>query len=101
MHRSAGACPPRFLNLRGKRSQPRDHEWLLSRPTRGEGQALALREGEVLFVTVARGPVPRDLPRAPVTVVRERLLPNGSRSGDLDLQAWRANDGEGQALALR
>ena len=27
--------------------------------------------------------------------------PERSRSGDLDLQAWRANDGEGQALALR
>ena len=62
-YRSAGACPPRSTDLGEKRPQPRNHEWLLSRPTRGEGQALALREGEVLFVPVARGPVPRDLNR--------------------------------------
>ena len=29
-----------------------------------------------LFLTVARGPVPRECPRAPVTVVRDRLIPN-------------------------
>ena len=68
---------------------------------RGTGPRPTVNGGDFLLVTVARGPVPRDRPRAPVTVVRERLLPNGSRSGDLDLQAWQANDGEGQALALR
>ena len=31
---------------------------------------------------VARGPVPRDRPRAPETVVRERLLPNGALGGE-------------------
>ena len=29
----------------------------------GEGQALALRCGDAVFFTVARGPVPRDLQR--------------------------------------
>ena len=49
---------------------------------------------DFLFLTVAREPVPRDLQRAPVTVVRDRLIPNRSRSfgkdartsDDLDLQ---------------
>ena len=34
-------------------------------------------------------------------VGQDRQSPNGSRAGALALQAWRANDGEGQALALR
>ena len=52
-YRSAGACPPRSFG----------------RPQHGEGQALALRGRETVFrprnrpVTVARGPVPRDLYR--------------------------------------
>ena len=61
-------------------------------------------EGWVAFCFVERGPVPRELHRHDVcfpSVVRDRPIPNGSRSGDLDLQAWRENDGEGQALALR
>ena len=41
----------------------------------------------------------------PTSVVRERPLPNGSGSGDPDLQKERRSDskthGEGQALALR
>ena len=41
--RSAGACPPRSLDLCGKRPQPRDPGCLSLRPTHGEGQALALR----------------------------------------------------------
>ena len=60
---------------------------------------------KICFFTVARGPVPRDRPRAPVTVVRERPLPNGSGSGDPELQGDEGFDskthGEGQALALR
>ena len=42
--RSAGACPPRVLDLRENR-QPR----LFPRPRHGEGQALALREGAAFF----------------------------------------------------
>ena len=42
-YRSAGACPPRSLDLCGKRPQPRDPGCLLLRPVHGEGQALALR----------------------------------------------------------
>ena len=42
-HRSAGACPPRSLNLCGKRPKPRDHGGLLLRSVHDEGQALALR----------------------------------------------------------
>ena len=38
------------------------------------------------FFIVARGPVPRDRPHAPVTVVRDRLIPNRSKSVDLALQ---------------
>ena len=80
--------------------------------------------------TVARGPVPRDRPRALVTVVRDRLIPNRSRSGELPTENGlyrsagpvprdlptetknarskgpgrllsRPGHGEGQALALR
>ena len=86
-----------------------------------------------VFFTVARGPVPRDrwdartmardrvshrptvietrrslLPGciAPTSVVRDRPIPNGSGSGDPDLQgrgmrSARQTHGEGQALALR
>ena len=71
-NRRAGACPPRGLKNR--------------------------------FFFVARGPVPRDLHRPDVcfsSVVCDRLITNRSESDDLDLQAWRADDGEGQALALR
>ncbi len=39
------------------------------------------------------GPVLRDLSRAPVTVVREHLLPNGSRAGALALQRGGAHAG--------
>ena len=59
--RSAGACPPRSTDRNEKRPQPRDYGRLLSRPTHGEGQALALRWEEGLLGAVARGPVPRDL----------------------------------------
>ena len=54
-YRSAGACPPRSLDLCGKRPQPRDHGCLRLRPVHGEGQALALRKGAAFFI-VARGP---------------------------------------------
>ena len=40
----------------------------------------------------------------PTSVVRERPLPNGSESGDPELQGMRSDSkthGEGQALALR
>ena len=49
----------------------------------GEGQALALRYAARFFFTVARGPVPRERSRAPETVVRARLLPNGQERGRL------------------
>ena len=58
----------------------------------GQDQAILTYEGlpVLIFPTpsghVVRGPVPRDRPRTPVTVVRDRLIPNGSRSGDLALQ---------------
>ena len=95
---------------------------------RGTGPRPTGKGDDFLFLTVARGPVPRDHPRAPVTVVRDRLISNGSRSGDLDLQRrdklsvpprsaalgekrpqlrehgcflLRPGHGEGQALALR
>ena len=42
-YRSAGACPPRSLDLCGKRPQPSDPGCLRLRPGHGEGQALALR----------------------------------------------------------
>ena len=51
--RSAGACPPRSLDLRENRT-PRP----FPRPRHGEGQALALREGAAFFFTAARGPGP-------------------------------------------
>ena len=57
-YRSAGACPPRSLNRCGKRPQPRDHGWLLRRPAHGEGQALALREGEAFFCHRSAGACP-------------------------------------------
>ena len=62
--------------------------------------------GVVEYVVVKRGGFINLSPLrgwriGPTSVVRDRPIPNGSRSGDLDLQAWRASDGEGQALALR
>ena len=75
-YRSAGACPPRSSG----------------RPQHGEGQALALRE-----IETGRSLLPEGI--GPISVVRERLLPNGSGSGDPDLQIMQ--HGEGQALALR
>ena len=69
-HRSAGACPPRSLECASD----------------GEGQALALREIETGKEEIETG---RSLLRGcigPISVVRERPLPNGSGSGDPDLQ---------------
>ena len=40
-NRSAGAWPPRTLDLGEKRPQPKNHGRLLLRPMHGEGQALA------------------------------------------------------------
>ena len=62
------------------------------------------RYGEkTLLLYVGRGPVPRHASIAgPISVVRERLLPIGSRSGDLDLQMIGVSgDRGGQAPALR
>ena len=52
-----------------------------------------------MYPALAGGRIPAGI--GPTPVVRARLSPNGAESGDPALQAWRANDGEGQALALR
>ena len=82
-YRSAGACPPRSLKQNEKRPSLRGHGRFLRHPRHGEGQALALR-------VAARFPPPsRDanwLNQDKPIVVWARLSPNGSRSGDLDLQ---------------
>ena len=46
---------------------------------RGTGPRPTVNGDGFLFVTVARRPVPRDRPRAPVTVVRARLRVGGKR----------------------
>ena len=64
-------------------------------PDGGEGQALALRYKGGCCGPVARGPVPRarhgGARQAPV--VRDRLIANRSRSGDLDLQRGAGHGG--------
>ena len=45
----ANYLSPAISDLREKRPQPRDHGCPLLRPTHGEGQALALREGAAFF----------------------------------------------------
>ena len=62
----------------------------------GVGEYVVVKRGCFINLSPLRG-----WRIGPTSVVRDRQIPNGSRSGDLDLQAWRANDGEGQALALR
>ena len=42
-HRSAGACPPRFIDRNEKRPSLQGFKRFLSHPMHGEGQALALR----------------------------------------------------------
>ena len=71
--RSAGACPPRLLDPRENRT-PTNAVFPIE-AWRGTGPRPTVNG--TLFLTVARGPVPRDRPRAP----RDRLIPNGSRSG--------------------
>ena len=58
LRRSAGACPPRFLDL--PRSAGACPPRSLGERQPREGQALALRCGRRCPFIVARGPVPRD-----------------------------------------
>ena len=63
MERSAGACPPRSLNRSEKRPQPKK-PWTFAVTTgarRGTGPRPTVNGDDFLFITVARGPVPRDL----------------------------------------
>ena len=50
-----------------------------------------------MYPALEDGRIPEGI--KPISVVRARQSPNGSRSGTLALQAWRANAGEGNPLA--
>ena len=62
-YRSAGACPPRSLDLCGKRPQPRDTDVCCAARGMARDRPSPYGEGRRFF-TVARGPVPRDLSTA-------------------------------------
>ena len=108
-YRSAGACPPRSLKQNEKRPQPKS-PWTFFETlgtARDRPSPYGARRGFLRF-TVARGPVPRDLPtetktvRSPETpdgfcddrgTARDRPSPYGERG-----RFWH---GEGQARSLR
>ena len=91
LSRSAGACPPRAFKHRfffvARGPVPRER-WITRAMARDRLPPYDERAG--FSPTVARGPVPRDCWSArtirPPSVVRECLLPNGSRAGALALQ---------------